>query len=67
MHPIWVSGVPQGSIQVSFQFAVIVGKLLLRIADQQAHKVVSHCELVGLLFSAEAFRTIPMLGFKWLW
>ena len=24
----------------------------------------SHCELVGLLFSLEAFLTIPELGFK---
>ena len=25
-----------------------------------------HCELVGRLFSVEAFPTKPMLGFKWL-
>ena len=49
MNPIWASGVPQGSILGVVCFLLLSGKL------------ASHCELVGLLFSAEAFLTIPML------
>ena len=36
-NPLWVSGVPQGSLLVSFLFSVIVEKASLKTADRQAH------------------------------
>ena len=41
LNPIWVCGVPQGSILVYFLvcFLIAWGKLLLTVADRQAHSV----------------------------
>ena len=45
MNPIWVSAVPQGSIIDIFCFLLLSGKLLLKIADRQAHNATQRVAL----------------------
>ena len=59
INPIWLSGVPQGSI-VYFLSYIIVGKAFFaensRLTSLQ--RVATRCKLVERLFSAKAFLTI---------
>ena len=45
MNPIWVSGVPQGSILGLFCFLLLSGKLPLKTADRQAHNATQRVAL----------------------